>query len=55
MVGRLFIYPVTMSVRPCLSTGGHSPEAVDGMFAAWFTSVTLQVALWIQAYSAELL
>jgi len=49
-----FIYPVTMSVRPYLATGGRSAEEVDAMFAAWFKSVTLQVALWTQAYAPEL-
>ena len=44
-----------MSVRPYLSLGGHSAEEVDAMFAAWFKSVTLQVALWTQAYSPDLL
>lgn len=48
-----FIYPITATVRPFLTAGGHSEEQVEAMHQAWFKAVTLQVALWTRPYASE--
>ncbi|MEV6655231.1 protoglobin domain-containing protein [Streptomyces sp. NPDC051219] len=48
-----FIYPITATIRPFLSAGGHSDEQVEAMHQAWFKAVTLQVALWTRPYAPE--
>jgi hypothetical protein len=48
-----FIYPITVTIRPFLEKGSHSEEDVDGMYNAWFKSVTLQVILWSYPYINE--
>ncbi|AWW35717.1 protogloblin ApPgb [Streptomyces cadmiisoli] len=45
-----FIYPITATVRPFLTAGGHSEDEVEAMHQAWFKAVTLQVALWTRPY-----
>lgn len=45
-----FIVPITATIRPFLAKGGHAPEDVDAMHAAWFKAVTLTVALWAEPY-----
>lgn len=51
MVG--FVFPITATMRPFLANGGHSPEDVEGMHAAWFKAVVLHVCLWCQPYAPE--
>ncbi|GEL17968.1 protoglobin domain-containing protein [Pseudonocardia asaccharolytica] len=46
-----FIYPITATMRPFLAKKGHSEADVERMHAAWFKSVTLQVALWSRPYA----
>jgi len=46
-----FIYPITATMRPFLTRGGHDEQQVDAMYQAWFKAVTLQVALWAQPYA----
>ncbi|GAA1034781.1 MULTISPECIES: protoglobin domain-containing protein [Amycolatopsis] len=46
-----FVYPISATIRPFLTAGGHSDEQVEAMFQAWFKSVTLQVRLWSQPYA----
>lgn len=41
-----FIVPITLTIRPFLEKKGHSAEDVEGMYQAWFKSLTLQVTLW---------
>ncbi|MEU3794417.1 protoglobin domain-containing protein [Streptomyces fructofermentans] len=48
-----FIYPITATIRPFLSAGGHSEKQVDAMHQAWFKAVTLNVALWTRPYLTE--
>ena len=48
-----FIYPITATIRDFLAKKGHSAEEVDKMHQAWFKSVVLQVALWLQPYVRE--
>lgn len=45
-----FIYPITATIKEFLTKKGHSAEEVDKMHEAWFKSVVLQVALWLQPY-----
>jgi hypothetical protein len=45
-----FIYPITVTIKPFLAKGNHSEEDVEGMYNAWFKSVTLQVILWSYPY-----
>ena len=45
-----FIVPITATMRPFLSAGGHSPEQVDAMHTAWFKAVTLHATAWIHPY-----
>lgn len=40
------IYPITATIEPFLSRGGHSDEDVQKMYQAWFKSVTMQIAIW---------
>lgn len=47
------IVPITTTLKPFLQQGGHSPEEVDKMHAAWVKSVTLQVVLWSYPYVRE--
>lgn len=42
--------PVTTTIRPFLAKGGHSPEEVDKMQAAWVKSVLMQTILWSYPY-----
>lgn len=42
--------PVTTTLRPFLERGGHSPEEVDKMHAAWVKSVQVQAILWSYPY-----
>lgn len=46
-----FIYPMTVSIRPHLAGKGHDDATVEAMYQAWFKSVTLQMALWSQAWA----
>lgn len=48
-----FIYPITATMRPFLAKGGHDEAVVEQMHQAWFKSVTMQVALWLQPYSRD--
>ncbi|MBZ9644336.1 protoglobin domain-containing protein [Streptomyces sp. PSKA30] len=48
-----FIYPITATMRRFLANKGHDDEAVERMHQAWFKSVTLQTALWLQPYAAD--
>jgi hypothetical protein len=48
-----FIYPITATIRPFLAKKGHSDADVERMHAAWFKSVTMQVALWARPYAAQ--
>ncbi|RZB19388.1 protogloblin ApPgb [Streptomyces sp. F001] len=48
-----FIYPITATMRQFLANKGHADEAVERMHQAWFKSVTLQTALWLQPYAAD--
>lgn len=47
------VYPISATVRPFLEAEGRTAEEVEEMWQAWFKAVTLQVALWTRAYSAE--
>ncbi|MEZ4374401.1 MAG: protoglobin domain-containing protein [Polyangiaceae bacterium] len=44
------IFPVTFTLRPFLSKGGHSPEDVERMYQAWLKACLLQLTLWSQPY-----
>ncbi|AVH60480.1 MULTISPECIES: protoglobin domain-containing protein [Streptomyces] len=48
-----FIYPITATMRQFLANKGHDDEAVERMHQAWFKSVTLQTALWLQPYAGD--
>ncbi|MFE3556220.1 protoglobin domain-containing protein [Streptomyces sp. NPDC059193] len=48
-----FIYPITATMRPFLANKGHDETAVESMYQAWFKSVTLQTALWLQPYATD--
>lgn len=48
-----FIYPITATIRPFLANKGHSAEDIDRMHQAWFKSIVLQTALWLQPYVRE--
>jgi hypothetical protein len=43
-------YPILATIKPFLGKGGHPPEMVEAMHAAWTKSVLLQVILWSQPY-----
>jgi len=45
--------PITTTIRPFLERGGHRPEEVDRMHAAWVKSVLLQSILWSEPYVRE--
>lgn len=45
-----FIFPITATIKGFLAKKGHSAEAVEAMFAAWFKAVTLTVILWTYPY-----
>lgn len=47
------IVPVTATLRPFLARGGHGPDQVERMHAAWLKSVLLQVTLWSHPYVRE--
>jgi hypothetical protein len=47
------IIPITTTLKPFLRNGGHGPEEVEKMHAAWVKSVTLQVILWSYPYCNE--
>jgi len=44
------IFPVTFTLRPFLASGGHPPDEVERMAAAWVKSCLLQVTLWSHPY-----
>jgi hypothetical protein len=44
------IFPVTFTLKPFLARGGHAPEQVEAMYAAWVKSCILQVTLWSHPY-----
>ncbi len=46
-----FIFPITATIRSFLSNKGHNATDIDAMHAAWFKSVTMQVALWAAPYA----
>lgn len=48
-----FIYPITATIRPFLAAKGHSDEAVEKMFQAWFKAVTLTATLWCVPYMKD--
>lgn len=48
-----FIVPISVTIRDFLAKKGHSAEAVDKMYHAWFKAVTLQVALWCRPYARD--
>lgn len=48
-----FIYPITATIRRFLANKGHSAEDIDRMHQAWFKSIVLQTALWLQPYVRE--
>lgn len=45
-----FIFPITATIKGFLAKKGHSTEAVEAMYAAWFKAVTLTVILWTYPY-----
>ncbi|MFY7997755.1 MAG: protoglobin domain-containing protein [Candidatus Kapaibacteriota bacterium] len=45
-----FIFPITATIKGFLAKKGHSAEAIEAMFAAWFKAVTLTAILWTQPY-----
>ena len=47
-----FIVPITATIKPFLAKKGHAAADVEGMHAAWFKAVTLQVTLWSEPYVA---
>ncbi|WP_438039838.1 protoglobin domain-containing protein [Sorangium sp. So ce128] len=47
-----FIVPITATIKPFLARKGHPAADVEGMHAAWFKAVTLQVTLWSVPYVA---
>lgn len=48
-----FIYPITVTIKPFLAKGNHTPQDIEGMYNAWFKSVTLQVILWCYPYAKQ--
>jgi hypothetical protein len=46
-----FVVPITVTIRPFLAKKGHSSQDVEGMYNAWFKSVTLQVSLWSEPFT----
>ncbi len=48
-----FIYPITYTIKPFLSKGGHLPQEVEAMYNAWFKAVVLSVVLWCYPYIKE--
>ncbi|HMW98229.1 MAG TPA: protoglobin domain-containing protein, partial [Flavobacteriales bacterium] len=44
------IFPVTFTLRPFLGKKGHSADAVEKMYAAWFKAVTMTATLWCEPY-----
>lgn len=44
------IFPVTFTLRPFLTKGGHPADEVEKMAAAWVKSCLLQVTLWSYPY-----
>ena len=47
------IYPITVTIRPFLATGGQSDSEIERMHQAWCKSVTLQLALWVRPYASD--
>ncbi|WP_437504236.1 protoglobin domain-containing protein [Sorangium sp. So ce1099] len=47
-----FIVPITATIKPFLARKDHLAADVEGMHAAWFKAVTLQVTLWSVPYVA---
>ena len=45
-----FIVPISATIEPFLQKGGHSPEEVKKMHAAWTKAVVLQTILWSYPY-----
>jgi hypothetical protein len=48
-----FVAVMNETIKPFLAAKGHSEEAVNRMHLAWTKTMQLQLALWVQAYSAE--
>ncbi|HVL48920.1 MAG TPA: protoglobin domain-containing protein [Candidatus Thermoplasmatota archaeon] len=46
------VHPMS-DIRKFLALGGHTPEEVDAMHAAWGKSLTIQVALWSRPYARD--
>ena len=44
------MYALLSMLRQFLARKGHSPEDVEGMYAAWTKSLVLQVTLWCRPY-----
>ena len=49
-----FIVPITPTIRPFLARGTSNPDELEAIHQAWFTAVTLAVALWARPYDPEL-
>ncbi|HZW08857.1 MAG TPA: protoglobin domain-containing protein [Phycisphaerales bacterium] len=49
----VLVVPVTTTLKPFLARGGHSPEEIEKMHAAWVKSVTVQATLWSYPYVEE--
>lgn len=48
-----FIVPITATMRPFLAKGGHDPDQVEAMHAAWFKAVVLTATLWSRPYAED--
>lgn len=44
------LFPITHTLKPFLAKGGHPPEQVDAMAAAWLKVLLVQVTLWSAPY-----
>ena len=47
------IYPITATIRPFLTTGGHTDAEIERIHQTWFKSVTLQLALGVRPYASD--
>lgn len=45
-----FIVPISATIEPFLQRGGHSPDEVKKMHAAWTKALVLQTILWSYPY-----
>jgi hypothetical protein len=48
-----FAAVIITSSREFLASRGHSPEQVEGMYAAWTKAVMLTLALWSRPYTKD--